>query len=86
MRIDQRLEILSRGSEELTQEEIQVARFHYSLGLCFSNCSSQNQLVNWHLFYKMKESKVKGREGKEKGGGGGGREEDKRGEERVNYT
>lgn len=34
----------------------------------------------------MKESKVKGREGKEKGGGGGGREEDKRGEERVNYT
>ena len=56
LRIDQRLENLSRGSEELTQEEIQVARFHYSLGLCFSNCSSQNQLVNWHLFYKTKES------------------------------
>lgn len=34
----------------------------------------------------MKESEVKGREGKEKGGGGGGREEDRRGEERVNYT
>ena len=34
----------------------------------------------------MKESEVKGREGKEKGGGGEGREEDKRGEERVNDT